>query len=44
MMKAYKLLRKKKDDKLYPLFINKTNPTPIGEWMEAKCYPTKDLL
>ena len=40
-MKAYKPLIKKKDDKLYPLFINKTNPTPIGEWMEAKCYPTK---
>ena len=40
-MKAYKLLRKKKDGKLYPLFINKTIPTPIGEWMQAECYPTK---
>ena len=40
-MKAYKLLRKKKDGKLYPLFINKTIPTPIGKWMQAECFPTK---
>lgn len=38
---AYKLLRIKKDGKLYPLFINKTVETPIGEWMEAECHPTK---
>ena len=40
-MKAYKLLRMKKDGKLYPLFINKNTSTPIGEWMEAECHPTK---
>lgn len=40
-MKAYKLLRKKKDGLLYPLFIHKTFPTPIGEWMQAECFPTK---
>ena len=41
-MKAYKLLRRKKrDGKLYPLFINKTVPTPIGVWMQAECFPTK---
>lgn len=40
-MKAYKLLRIKKDRKLYPLFINKTVETPIGEWLEAECIPTK---
>lgn len=40
-MKAYKLLRKLKDGQLYPLFINKTTPTPIGVWMPAECYPTK---
>ena len=40
-MKAYKLLRTKKDGKLYPLFINKTVETPIGEWMIAECHPTK---
>lgn len=39
-MKAYKLLRMKKDGKLYPLFINKTVSTPIGEWMPAECHPT----
>ena len=40
-MKAYKLLRMKKDGNLYPLFINKTVETPIGKWMEAECHPTK---
>ena len=40
-MRAYKLLRIKKDGKLYPLFINKKNSAPIGEWLEAECYPTK---
>ena len=40
-IKAYKLLRKKKDGLLYPLFIHKQYPTPIGEWMQAECYPTK---
>ena len=39
-MKAYKLLRIKKDGNLYPLFINKTVSTPIGEWLEAECIPT----
>lgn len=39
-MKAYKLLRIKKDGKLYPLFINKTVETPIGEWMQAEFHPT----
>lgn len=36
-MKAYKLLRVKKDGKLYPLFVDTNTPTPIGEWLEAKC-------
>lgn len=40
-MKAYKLLRIKNDGKLYPLFINKNTPTPIGVWMQAECIPTK---
>ena len=40
-IKAYKLLRKKKDGLLYPLFIHKQYSTPIGEWMQAECYPTK---
>ena len=40
-IKAYKLLRKKKDGLLYPLFIHKQYSTPIGEWLQAECYPTK---
>lgn len=40
-MKAYKLLRIKKDGRLYPLFIDKTTATPIGEWLVAECHPTK---
>lgn len=40
-MRAYKLLRVKKDGNLYPLFINKQQPTPIGVWMNAECHPTK---
>ena len=40
-MKAYKLLRMKADGKLYPLFIDKGTPTPIGVWMPAECHPTK---
>jgi hypothetical protein len=40
-MRAYKLLRIKKDGKLYPLFINKKTSTPLGEWLEAECCPTK---
>ena len=39
MRLAYKLFRvsKKNKGKLYPLFVNANNETPIGEWVEAKC-------
>ena len=40
-MRAYKLLRVKKDGNLYPLFIHKTHSTPIGKWLQAECHPTK---
>lgn len=40
-MKAYKLLRKLKDGKLYPLFINKHYPTEFNKWLPAEYYPTK---
>lgn len=40
-MKAFKLLRIKKDGNLYPLFIDKTTPTPVGVWLKAECHPTK---
>ena len=40
---AYKLFRTKKSDpgKIYPLFIGKNEPTPIGEWVPAEHIPTK---
>lgn len=40
-MKAYKLLRVLSDGRLYPLFIHKKVPTPIGPWMPAECHPTR---
>lgn len=40
-MKCYKLLRKAKDGKLYPLFINRKEATVFNEWLQAECYPTK---
>ena len=40
-MVAYKLLRIKKDGLLYPLFIDKTTPTPLNTWLQAECHPTK---
>lgn len=40
-MIAYKLLRVLSDGNLYPLFIHKTYTTPLNEWLQAECYPTK---
>lgn len=40
-MTVYKLLRVGKDGQLYPLFINRNKPTPMNEWMQAECHPTK---
>lgn len=40
-MIAYKLIKKGKDGKFYPLFINKKQPFSFGEWMDAECHPTK---
>lgn len=39
-MIAYKLLRKRKNGTLAPLFINKTMTIPVGEWLEAEDHPT----
>jgi hypothetical protein len=41
-MKAYKLFRvlKSRPGELFPLFIDRTTPVPIGEWIEAECHPT----
>lgn len=40
MATGYKLFESK-DGILYPLFIDKREPVPIGIWMEAKAIPTK---
>ena len=41
VMRAYKLVRKKKDGRLYPLFINKDRPYIQGERRTAEFIPTK---
>jgi len=40
-MKAYKLFRVLKSGEITPLFINKTQRLPIGEWLEAEEHKTK---
>lgn len=39
--KAYKLLRLGRDGRVYPLFISRSVPTPVGVWLPAECHPTK---
>ena len=40
--KAYKLFRTMKTKPgIYPLFIGKSKPTPVGEWIDAEFIPTK---
>ena len=41
-MIAYKLFRQLKDGNVTSLFINKKRRLPIGEWMDAEPYPTKN--
>jgi len=40
-MKAYKLLRVRRDKSIGPLFINRKQRIPIGEWIDAEDHPTK---
>lgn len=40
-MKAYKLLRKRKNGTLGPLFINRRQVIPIGKWLNAEPHQTK---
>jgi len=42
-IKAYKLFRtiKGKIGDIFPLFIGKNKPTPIGQWLRAEFIPTK---
>ena len=40
-MKAYKLLRLRKNGTLGSLYINRRAIIPMGKWMLADCIPTK---
>lgn len=40
-MKAFKLLRKRKDGSIGSLFINRKQRIPMGEWVEAEDHKTK---
>lgn len=40
-MIAYKLLRQRKDGSLGPLFINRSQRLPFGDWLLAESHPTK---
>lgn len=40
-MIAYKLLKRRQDGTLGPLFINPSQRIPIGVWLEAEDHPTK---
>jgi hypothetical protein len=42
-VKAYKLFRtlKTKPGQYFPLFIGKTQPVPVGKWIEAEFLPTE---
>lgn len=42
-MKAYKLVRLKKDGKIGSLFINRKFNMPMCEWVEAKDHPNKNF-
>jgi hypothetical protein len=38
---GYKLLRRRRDGSLGPLFINKRQVVPLGKWLKAESHPTK---
>ena len=41
MIKAWKLLKLRANGTLGPLFINKKQVIPIGQWLDAEDHPTK---
>lgn len=45
-MKAYKLFRVKKTEsgKIFPLFVDADNETPMNIWVNAKCGKVKSRL
>jgi hypothetical protein len=40
MVTAYKLFRRRRDGSLGPLFINKQQRVPVGQWVPAEDCPT----
>ena len=40
-MRAWKLLRVRKDGSLGPLFINRRQRLPVGKWLNAEEHPTR---
>jgi len=40
-MRAFKLLKLRKNGTLGPLFINRRQVVPVGEWLKAEDHPTK---
>ncbi len=38
---AYKLIRKRSDGTLGPLFINRNQVIPLNTWLQAECIPTE---
>jgi hypothetical protein len=40
-LRAYKLLKLRRNNTLGPLFINRRQVIEPGTWLKAKCYPTK---
>lgn len=40
-MIGYKLFRQRRDGTLGPLFINRSQVVPVGEWLCAEAHPTK---
>jgi hypothetical protein len=37
---AYKLMRRRKDGSLGPLYINRSQRIPMGRWLRAQTHPT----
>jgi hypothetical protein len=38
---AFKLFRRRKDGTLGPLFINRRQVVPVGQWLAAEAHPTR---
>lgn len=38
---GFKLMRRRRDGTLAPLFINRSMTVPVGEWLKAENHPTK---